>query len=330
MPAMKKKILLIPNMPNWSLDKIARNLVKYNTSDLVFEIVPFDDFIGDWENLYERHDILFPMTNRLFHAMLVKDIPAEKLVTLVTSFASWDGGKTVPPGFNITPPRGEIKALKKALLVSTSCRKLWYIFSRHIPAVNLTQTCDLEMFYPDERKRTSDRLVVGWTGSLSNNENLDTDLRGIGGIIKPACAAVEGVEFLAQYAEVNWITDDNEMRDYYNSLDLHLCASKSEGTPMTMLEAAACGVPSLTTDVGMVPELIEDGINGVVVERSVKAFAEKMEFFTKHPDLLKEMGRAARGRMEREFTWERLIDQWIAFFYAALELRRIRDEGYQI
>jgi glycosyltransferase involved in cell wall biosynthesis len=325
---MKKKILLIPNMPNWSLDKIARNLVKHNTSDLAFEIVHFDDFIGDWENLYEGHDLLFPMTNRLFHAMLGRDIPPDRSVTLVTSFASWDGGKTVPPGFNVTPPRGEIRALKKALLVSTSCRKLWHIFSKHLPVINLTQSCDLKMFYPAERKRASDHLVVGWAGSVTNNENLDTDLRGIGGIIKPACAAVDGVEFLAQFAEVGLVTDDNEMRDYYNSLDLYLCASKSEGTPMTMLEAAACGVPALTTDVGMVPELIEEGVNGVVVERTVEAFAGKLEYFVKHRELLKEMGRAARARMEREFSWERLVDRWTEFFYMALELRELKRKGH--
>ncbi|MBN2077725.1 MAG: hypothetical protein JW838_02085, partial [Spirochaetes bacterium] len=193
---MTKKILLIPNMPNWSVDKRARNIIKYNTSDLVIDSICFNEFLNEWEDLHERYDLIFPMTNRLLHEFIQRRIPTDRVVTTITSFASWDGGRTVPPGFNVTPPKSEIRALGKALLVSACCRKLWYLFSGLVPLMHTAPTCDLDMFYPVERKRRSDRLVVGWTGSLSNNENLETDIRGVASIIKPACAAVEGVEFL--------------------------------------------------------------------------------------------------------------------------------------
>ncbi|WZB73295.1 glycosyltransferase family 4 protein [Achromobacter xylosoxidans] len=44
------------------------------------------------------------------------------------------------------------------------------------------------------------------------------------------------------------------MPAYYNSLDLYVCPSAIEGTPNPVLEAMACGVPVISTDVGIVPK----------------------------------------------------------------------------
>lgn len=54
--------------------------------------------------------------------------------------------------------------------------------------------------------------------------------------------------------------------DYYKALDLYIVSSRAEGGPMTILEAMACGVPLVTTNVGMVPDIILDSINGFVAK----------------------------------------------------------------
>ena len=169
---MGKKILLIPNMPHWSLEKNARDIIKYNPSDLYFEICQFGEFINNSELLYNEFDLIYPMTNRLFDEFLIRDLPVDKVVTGIRSFVSWDNNKTIPPGYNAKPPRRFIRRMKKALLVNTNCLKLWYIFSKHLPVVYTKYTCDLDVFFPEKKEKDHNKLVVGWTGSLTNNENV--------------------------------------------------------------------------------------------------------------------------------------------------------------
>lgn len=166
---MSSKILLIPDFPNWALDKNAKDLVKYNNSSLQLDIQYYTDFVSNWEKYYNEYDILFPMYMGSFFDMLDKKIPVDKVITGIRSFKRWDEGKTVPPGFNSKPPRKVIRKLRKALLVNTVCQKLWYIFSDYFRIIHTKYTCDLELYYPEKKKAHTEKLVVGWAGSLTNH-----------------------------------------------------------------------------------------------------------------------------------------------------------------
>lgn len=54
--------------------------------------------------------------------------------------------------------------------------------------------------------------------------------------------------------------------DYYNVLDLYLVTSRAEGGPKAILECMACGIPFVSTKVGMAPDLVADGENGMLCE----------------------------------------------------------------
>jgi glycosyltransferase involved in cell wall biosynthesis len=86
-------------------------------------------------------------------------------------------------------------------------------------------------------------------------------------------------------------------------------------------------VPVLTTDVGIVPELIRDGENSFMVERTLPAFKEQLQTILDQREQLPEMGAKLRKRMENEFDWRHLIVQWTDFFQYALELQRLDREG---
>lgn len=58
---------------------------------------------------------------------------------------------------------------------------------------------------------------------------------------------------------------ENEIRDAYLSADLFILPSLAEGCPLTLLEAMAFGKPIVATSVGMVPEIIRNGVNGILV-----------------------------------------------------------------
>jgi len=59
------------------------------------------------------------------------------------------------------------------------------------------------------------------------------------------------------------------MVDFYRSLDAYICTSRTEGGPHPILEASSCGIPVISTPVGIAPELIEDKINGLLIKRNI-------------------------------------------------------------
>lgn len=65
-----------------------------------------------------------------------------------------------------------------------------------------------------------------------------------------------------------YLKDYLDIVDYYKALDLYIVSSRAEGGPKAVLEAMACGVPLVTTNVGMVNDVIQDGVNGFVVNGS--------------------------------------------------------------
>lgn len=95
-------------------------------------------------------------------------------------------------------------------------------------------------------------------------------------------------------------TDD--LAALYSSMDGLLVASRFEGGPFTMLEAMACGTPVIATPVGLVPQVIEDGRNGIRVAatESVPALVEGLQRFAAlSPAERERMGLAARETIVR-------------------------------
>ncbi len=110
---------------------------------------------------------------------------------------------------------------------------------------------NLERFHEYNRK-----LVVGWIGNSAIKYE-GVDLKGFNSIIKPVIRELidEGYNVKEHYADRNikWRTPE-EMPQYYSEIDVCLCTSIMEGTPLPILEAMSCGVPIISTDVGVVPE----------------------------------------------------------------------------
>jgi len=150
-----------------------------------------------------------------------------------------------------------------------------------LPTFYTPNGVDTRFYCPNTSKTPSSVMRVGWAGSLTN---MGQDHRGFNEFIVPAAAAVDRVELLTAAREDKW-RGPEEMREFYRSLDVYVCASRSEGTPNTCLEAAACGVPLVTTPVGNMPELVRHGINGFFVERDVDDIARSLRTLRDDCDL---------------------------------------------
>lgn len=82
-----------------------------------------------------------------------------------------------------------------------------------------------------------------------------------------------------------------------------------EGTPMALIEAAAAGLPCVTTRHAGNAEVVEDGFTGFVVpEHDPAALADRLVALATDPALRERMGRAARERARRAFDIRAVMD----------------------
>lgn len=93
---------------------------------------------------------------------------------------------------------------------------------------------------------------------------------------------------------------------WLNAADIFVLPSLSEGTPNVLLEAMACGLPCIATRVGGVPEVIQDGENGLLaVPKSPKNLAEKIATLIHNTSLRVQLGGNAHDSIRRNFaSWE--------------------------
>jgi glycosyltransferase involved in cell wall biosynthesis len=99
------------------------------------------------------------------------------------------------------------------------------------------------------------------------------------------------------------------------SSDVLLHASVAEGIPNVVLEAMACGIPVVATDVGGVSEAVTDGVEGfLVTPRDPARLAEALLRLAGDHSLRARMGAAGRKRIETAFTLDAQLDDFLALY----------------
>ena len=94
----------------------------------------------------------------------------------------------------------------------------------------------------------------------------------------------------------------NDVPDVLAAFDVFVLSSDYEGTPLAVLEAMGGGRPVVATRVGGVPDLIEDGVHGLLVPRQdPAALGDAVASLLRDPEHAREMGERARERRAREF-----------------------------
>jgi colanic acid/amylovoran biosynthesis glycosyltransferase len=105
------------------------------------------------------------------------------------------------------------------------------------------------------------------------------------------------------------------VRQRLQQADAFLLSSLSEGLSNAALEAMACGLPVVTTDVGGMGEAIRDGVEGLLTPpRDPAALAEALERLWRDPALRARLGAAGRGRVLRDFSLPAQVAQFVELF----------------
>lgn len=126
----------------------------------------------------------------------------------------------------------------------------------------------------------------------------DGDLRGE----FTACAAEAGVS--DGVVMLGWRRD---VADVYAAADLVLLTSDNEGLPVSLIEAGLAGVPCVATRVGGVPEVVEDGVTGLLAPPGVQVLATQVVRLLGDDALRRRMGPHSRSLAERRFGTARLV-----------------------
>lgn len=93
-----------------------------------------------------------------------------------------------------------------------------------------------------------------------------------------------------------------------------------EGLPWALIEAAAAGLPIISTDQGAIKDVVVDGTNGFIVEAgSGKAIADKVELLINDLDLRERMSHSSRMRYEEGFTEQKMVDRMSEAFDKLIE-----------
>ncbi len=109
--------------------------------------------------------------------------------------------------------------------------------------------------------------------------------------------------------------------NYLNQGTIYVFPSQWEGSAKTVYEAAACGLPAITTrEAG---DVIRDGVEGIIVQPgNVDEIAAALENLYRHPGLVEQMGAAARKRVVENFTWDHYRTRLLDAYAAAMQKRR--------
>lgn len=118
---------------------------------------------------------------------------------------------------------------------------------------------------------------------------------------------------------VEWWGRRDDMPAVLQTAHVACLPSYREGLPKTLLEAAACGLPIVTTDAPGCREVVDDGVNGLLVPvRDVAGLEAALRRLILDPDLRHRMGEQSRARAEAEFGLERVIEQTLAVYGEAV------------
>ena len=143
------------------------------------------------------------------------------------------------------------------------------------------------------------KVVFGGDGEVEKNKALAEELG------------------IANHCEFHGWVSGAEREGLFARAAVYCLPSKNEGLPMSVLEAMARGIPTVATPVGGVPQVIEDGVSGFLVDvDDVDALSDRLNILLDKPGLRENVGPASRNTVTRLFNVGGSIEQLLALYRA--------------
>ncbi len=126
------------------------------------------------------------------------------------------------------------------------------------------------------------------------------------------------IEFISPL-EHEIIIPGSDMRNFYIKGDVYLCVSHSEGNPLGPMEAAACGLTIITTDIGEMSSFIDNGKDGFLItekdeDKIVDKFVNYLIFLDDNRQVLQSMKKKLYEKTIKTRDWKIVSKHWETFF----------------
>ena len=258
----------------------------------------------------------------------------------VAVFATFQGG--VPQNTLLRPLRPLALRFCAGLLIpaKSEAQRVKAQYSFPAEKISLLYTpVDTSMFYPATKKEQRDilglhpdaQLVIYHGQILIDYKGLDVLMqawgylcqkypdRNIGLVLvgtgrdAPDFSKLLSVSQLRQVKWVNeWIQDRNVIRRYLSSADIYVCPSRGDAFPLAMVEAMACGLPVVASEVNGIADILEGGekSGGVLVPPGdARALSDALSRLLNDQSLTEALGRRAYCRAMSAFSMEHVGSQ---------------------
>lgn len=172
---------------------------------------------------------------------------------------------------------------------------------------------------------TQKNRVVGTVGRLVEVKDQMTMIRAIvelAKIIPDVVLVVVGdgtmMTKLKEYSveqrimqHIRFVGNREDVPEILNIMEVFLLTSLSEGTSVSLLEAMACGVPAIVTNIGGNPSIVNDGENGFLVEpKNVSDIAKKLLILLESDDVRNKMGIKASETVRQYYALDKMIEKY--------------------
>lgn len=303
----KKSILLVVDNEKWAFYNIAINFQKQLEKDYDIDIVAIERLNGNIANLFlfaQKYDLI-----HFFWRGLLLDLDIDFTKTYIYNLGlsvhefidKYVRNKVITTAvydhklLDAEEINEYCKYIKGYYTSSTLLKNIYKQLDLDMyPAMVITDGIDLTLFKPKKNrfKNIKNRTInIGWVGN--SKWNGEYDHKGLNTIIKPVVEELisDGYNLNLHLADSNErLRDREEMVQYYNEIDLYICCSINEGTPNPILESFACGIPVITTDVGIVRDLFgSKQIPYIMKERSKDELKKKILMFLDNLDSVEEI-----------------------------------------
>jgi len=301
------KILIVADTKDWAYDIIAKNIIKFSKK-FNYELVYEEDILNKKIILdFNNYDLVFWFYWGNIHKVgpnNIRNFTNNKICVGIHSYNSWQK--------RCMSEKDIINFCNKYIAIGVPSIALKNDLNSS--KVFLTQTgYDPNIFF--KSKKLNFNNIFLWAGNTSKNNH--GDIKGYSDIIFPTFSKLKDLKLLTQSRDMQ--IDNSAMPSFYNQGSVLICASKSEGGPMPVLEALACGIPVLSTKVGWSKYLIKDGYNGFLFERNIEDLINKINIIKKLN--FENLSNNCINSV-KEYSWNKTILSYEIFFEHCLKMSR--------